>query len=83
MCWGRSHCFDPRLCPSHRTKADEEDKEKEVKETPKAAEKKDDDEEDEDVTGELAHLDQSNIIQGGRRTRAWPLLSLPLPFTES
>ncbi|GAA5921282.1 hypothetical protein JCM1841_002584 [Sporobolomyces salmonicolor] len=26
-------------------------------------------EEDEDVTADLAHLDQSNIIQGGRRTR--------------
>jgi len=34
-----------------------------------AAETKDDDEEGEDVSGELAHLDQSNIIEGGRRTR--------------
>ncbi|GAA5887207.1 hypothetical protein JCM6882_002449 [Rhodosporidiobolus microsporus] len=31
--------------------------------------KGDDDEEDEDVSGELAHLDSSNIIEGGRRTR--------------
>lgn len=28
-----------------------------------------DEEEGEDVSGELAHLDQSNIIEGGRRTR--------------
>lgn len=31
------------------------------------------------MTGELAHLDQSNIIQGGRRTRA--CLSLSVPFS--
>jgi hypothetical protein len=29
------------------------------------------------VTGELAHLDQSNIIQGGRRTRAWSGVLFP------
>ncbi|GAA5982374.1 hypothetical protein JCM11641_006961 [Rhodosporidiobolus odoratus] len=33
---------------------------------PATAEKED---EDEDVSGELAHLDQGNIIEGGRRTR--------------
>lgn len=65
---------DPRL--SHRTKADEKEEDKSKEAAP--AEKKEDDEEDEDVTGELAHLDQSNIIQGGRRTRACCFLVLPV-----
>lgn len=53
----RSHSFGSALAHTNRPKA--------------AAAAAEDEEEDEDVTGELAHLDQSNIIQGGRRTRAF------------
>lgn len=69
---GRSRPFS-----NHRTKADEPAKAEETKteaEQPKASTSKkgDDEDEDEDVTGELQHLDQSNIIEGGRRTRQCP-----------
>jgi hypothetical protein len=49
---------------SYRAKADTPKEKEEEKEAEPTAE-----EDEEDVKGDLAHLDASNIIEGGRRTR--------------
>lgn len=61
-----------------RAKAEEpkEDKKEEKEEAAPPAE------DDEDVKGDLAHLDSSNIIEGGRRTRESLYIAVEEPLSR-